>query len=132
MIRSLTLLAGFSLLCAFRQDAQISDDEAKTHIADCKKDLPKCKSDGDFVAFLEKLGSKKNAKILEELKAWLGKGSSEVRIAAAEQIAAYPKEVKAADALISSAKSAGSHKELVEFAAKCIAGVAKVGVRAKA
>ena len=92
----------------------------------------KAKSDDDVVPVLEKLGSKKHPKILEELKAWLQKGSEEIRITAAEQIATFSKDPKASDALLGAARSTNSKKDLQKLTIECIQGVGRIGVRAHA
>jgi hypothetical protein len=108
---------------------QCTDEEAKTHIADCKKEFAKCKTADDFIRAIESLGSKKHPKILDELKTWLGKGSIDVRIAAAEQISKYSKEEKASDALIGIAKATNARKDTMDLAIKCIRYAGDVGVR---
>lgn len=128
MIRTLALLS--ALLIQDPPADYCSDDEAKTHLAECKKELGKAKTPDDAVAAIEAYGTKKHPKILAELTALLGRGTEDTRIAAAEQISKYVKEPKASDALLNGAKQASSRKELAKLTIKCLRYVGTVGVRA--
>ena len=110
---------------------EISDDEAKTRIADFQKDLKKAKGLDDQVQAVEKLGEKKHSKILDELKKCLGGGLPDVRSAAALAISKYKKDERAADALVNTAKGSQAAKPLQEVAIKCIRYLADVGIRSK-
>jgi hypothetical protein len=113
------LLVVFGLLCpgtaTSAQDTKKDpeeekkrEEEAKAKLADFRKDLKTCKSDGDFGKALERLGDLQHPKILTELKTWLGKGSGDVAIAAAEQLGKYKNDRDAAEALTG---AAGTRRE---------------------
>ncbi len=102
-------------LAAWAQDAKKNpeeekkkDEEAKVKLAEYRKELKTCKTDADVGRAIEGLGSLQHPKVLTELKGWLGKGSTESAIAAAEQIGKYKKDKDAAEAL---AGAAGARKE---------------------
>lgn len=129
MKRIVSILAIVAAATAPAWAQEVSDDEAKEHVKAFKKEIGKAKEPSDQVIAIEGLGSKQHAKILDELKSWLGKGSVDVRIAAAEQIGKYKGEEKAAEALLGAAKSTNARKDTMDVAIKCIRYLANTGVR---
>jgi hypothetical protein len=81
--------------------------------------------DDDVIAALEELGKTQHPKVLDVLKTWLGKGSTDIRIAAAREIGRYSKNKAAADLLM---KAAGSSTD-APFIAKCLEYAAGIGLR---
>lgn len=116
LLLSLALLSSGS---AYAQDSKEEekkkDDEAKAKLADYRKELKTCKSDGDFAKALEHLGDLQHPKVLAELKNWLGKGSADVAIAAAEQLGKYKKDKDAAEALTGAAAARREKDAIVKF-----------------
>ncbi len=142
MIRLMTLAVVAALsLPAWSQDKkdekknpadEITDAEAKLHIADFQKEWKKCKGVDDQIRAVETLGSKKHSKILDELKKYLMSGAIEVRITAGDMIGKYKNVDKAADVLLQVAKGSMGRKETIELAVKCLRYLGNTGVRAKA
>jgi hypothetical protein len=97
------------------EEEKKKDEEAKAKLADFRKDLKTCKSDGDFGKALERLGDVQHPKILTELKSWLGKGSGEVAIAAGEQLGKYKNDKEAAEALTGAAASRKEKDAIVKL-----------------
>ena len=130
MRSAVTILAGL-VLSAFataqdsKEEAKKKEDEAKAKIAEFKKELKTAKTDADRAKILEMLGDVKHPKVLEELKSYL-KLSTEVAIAAAEQIGKYSKDKDAAETLMATAAARRDKDAIV----KCIRYAGDVGVRA--
>lgn len=97
------------------EEEKKKDDEAKAKLAEFRKDLKTCKTDADFGKALERLGDLQHPKVLTELKSWLGKGSAEIAITAAEQLGKYKKDKDAADALTGAAGSRKEKDAVVKF-----------------
>lgn len=116
MKRSLAGLAAFLGLSMnlWAQDPpkEASDDEAKKAVEEFKKALKKPKlEEGDIVSALIDLGSKQHTKlILPEIKPWLTKGGTEIRLTAAEMLSKYKKNKTAAEAILA-ALAAQNQKE---------------------
>jgi hypothetical protein len=91
------------------------EEEAKAKIADFKKELKTAKTDKDVARAIDGLGALQHPKILTELKSYLGK-TTEVAVAAAEQLGKYKKDKDAAEALVGAA--GGSRDK--EAQVKCI------------
>ena len=129
MRSAVTILAGL-VLSAFataqdpKEEAKKKEDEAKAKIAEFKKELKGAKTDADRAKTLEMLGDVKHPKVLEELKNYL-KLSTEVAIAAAEQIGKYSKDKDAAETLMATAAARRDKDAIV----KCIRYAGDVGVR---
>ncbi len=81
---------------------EVADDEAKKAVEEFKKALKKPKlEEGDIVSALIDLGQKQHSKlILPELKPWLAKGGTEIRLTAAEMLSKYKKSKIAAEAIL--------------------------------
>ena len=109
------LLSLVLTLAAWAQDAKKKDEEAKAKLAEYRKELKSCKTDADVVKVLEGLGSLQHPKVLTELKGWLGKGSVESAIAAAEQIGKYKKDKDAAESLAGAAGARREKDAVVKF-----------------
>jgi hypothetical protein len=103
-----------SAVTAQDDDAKKKDDEAKAKIADFKKELKTAKSDKDVVRALEGLGALQHPKVLAEMKSYLSK-TSDIAVAAAEQISKYKKDKEAAETLMA---ATGSRDK--ETMVKCI------------
>ena len=129
MRSAVTILAGL-VLSSFataqdpKEEAKKKEDEAKAKIAEFKKELKTAKTDADRAKTLEMLGDVKHPKVLEELKGYL-KLSTEVAIAAAEQIGKYSKDKDAAETLVATAAARRDKDAIV----KCIRYAGDVGVR---
>jgi hypothetical protein len=118
------LTAAILALAAGVQGAGKDDEEeAKAKIAEFRKELKTCKTDQDIARAIGILGEMQHPRLLGELKTWLSKPSTEVAIAAAEQIARYKKDKEASDALMS---AAGSRKDK-EAIVKCLRYAGDVG-----
>jgi hypothetical protein len=103
---------------AAQEEAKKKEDEAKARIAEFKKEFKAAKTDKDrcdVIAGLSALGSPKHPKILDELKAFLKSPSTEIAIAAAEQVAKYEKDKDAADILVSMASARREKDVVVKF-----------------
>ena len=102
MRRIMLALAGFlaMALAPSAQDDKQKEADAKKKIDDFKASVGKAKKDDEVITALGTLGDMQHVKILSELKGWLARGSSEIRLAAAEQIAKYAKNKEAAEALL--------------------------------
>jgi hypothetical protein len=113
-----TSLSAASLARAEGQDAKkdAGEEEAKTRIAEFKKELKNCKTDQDLAKAIERLGGLQHPKILAELKLWLPKPSFDVAAAAAEQISKYRKDKDAAETLV---HAAGNRRDK-EGIVKCL------------
>src|SRR5687767_5245460 len=103
-----------SAVTAQDDDPKKKDDEAKAKIAEFKKELKTAKTDKDVARALEGLGSLQHPKVLTELKSYLSK-STEIAVAAAEQISKYKKDRDAAETLM-----AGAGARDKEVVVKCI------------
>jgi hypothetical protein len=103
-----------SAVTAQDDDPKKKDDEAKAKIAEFKKELKTAKTDKDVARALEGLGSLQHPKVLTELKSYLNK-STEIAVAAAEQISKYKKDRDAAETLM-----AGAGARDKEVVVKCI------------
>jgi hypothetical protein len=97
------------------EDEKKKEEEAKAKIADFKKELRTAKTDKDVARALEGLGSLQHPKVLVELKTFLSK-SSEITIAAAEQLGKYKKDKDAAESLM----AAASGQKDKDCTVKCI------------
>ena len=94
---------GFSMnLMAQDPPKEASDDDAKKAVEEFKKALRKPKlEEGDIVTALIDLGQKQHTKlILPEIKPWLTKGGTEIRLTAAEMLSKYKKNKLAAEAIL--------------------------------
>ena len=103
---------------AAQEEAKKKEDEAKARIAEFKKEFRAAKTDKervDVIAGLSALGSPKHAKILDELKTFLKSPSTEIAIAAAEQVGKYEKEKDAAETLIQMAAARREKDVVVKF-----------------
>ncbi|HEX7897549.1 MAG TPA: HEAT repeat domain-containing protein [Planctomycetota bacterium] len=118
------LLSAFAAAQDAKEEAKKKEDEAKAKIAEFKKELKTAKTDADRAKTLEMLGDVKHPKVLEELKGFL-KGTTEVAIAAAEQIGKYSKDKDAAETLMATAAARRDKDAVV----KCIRYAGDVGVR---
>lgn len=107
-----------------KEEAKKKEDEAKAKIAEFKKELKTAKTDADRAKTLEMLGDVKHPKVLEELKGYL-KLSTEIAIAAAEQIGKYEKDKDAAETLMATAGARRDKDAIV----KCIRYAGDVGYR---
>jgi len=96
-------------------DPKKKDEEAKAKIAEFKKELKGAKSDKDVIHAIEGVGELQHPKVLNELKAYLGRTPDEVA-AAAEQIGKYKKDKDAAETLVN---AAGARKDK-ESTVKCL------------
>jgi HEAT repeat protein len=128
MRSALTIFAGL-VLSAFataqdKEEAKKKEEEAKAKIADFKKELKGAKTDADRAKTIEMLGDVKHPKVLEELKGFL-KGTTEVAIAAAEQIGKYSKDKDAAETLVA---TAGARRDK-DAVVKCLRYAGDVGFR---
>lgn len=116
------LLSLVLTLAAWAQEAKKNpeeekkkDEEAKVKLAEYRKDLKTCKTDADVGKVLESLGNLQHPKVLTELKGWLGKGSVESAIVAAEQIGKYKKDKDAAESLVGAAGARREKDAIVKF-----------------
>ncbi len=114
---------------AWAQDEKDEDkkkeQEAKAKLAEFNKNLKGCKRDSEYEVALQKLGEVQHAKILTELKKWLGKPSVNLVNAACDQIAKYSKNKEAAEALF---KAALSRTDEIS-AVLCIRAIGDVGYK---
>lgn len=104
---SLALVA----ILGFVQEDKQAEEDAKQKIADFNAALKKCKSESDYVEAINTLGETQHPKILAVLKGWLGKPSTEIRLATAEQLAKYKKSKEAGEALVKAAQALNSKEK---------------------
>jgi len=119
------LLCAVMVFAAAGAGAKKKDDEAKAKIAEFKKELKGAKTDADRAKTLSILGDVQHPRVLDELKTWLKSPSSEVAIAAAEQVGKYSKDKDAADTLMATAGARRDKESIV----KCLRYAGDVGVR---
>lgn len=114
----MSLAIQFALAAAVfaqNEDDKKKDEDAKAKISDFKKELKSAKSDKDVARAIEGLGSLQHPRVLLELKTFLSK-TSEITIAAAEQIGKYKKDKDAAESLM----AAATGQKDKECTVKCI------------
>ena len=97
------------------EEEKKKEEEAKAKLAEFRKELKTCKMDKDVERALEGLGALQHPRVLAELKGWLGKGSADVAVAAAEQIGKYKKDKDAAEALTGAAGARKEKDAIVKF-----------------
>lgn len=110
---------GLLAILACGQDDKQAEEEAKKKIEEFRATIKKAKSESDFVEAINTLGETQHPKILAELKTYLGKPSTEIRLAVAEQLAKYKKSKEAGEALIKTALALGPKEK--DVASKLIA-----------
>ncbi len=101
------------------------EEEAKAKIAEFKKELKNCKTEGDVCLALQNLGSVQHPKILVELQVWLSRPQADICGAAAEQISKYTKDKVAANMLMTVARSRKDSDGII----KCLRSAGDVGYR---
>jgi len=101
------------------------EEEAKAKIAEFRKELKTCKTEGDICLALQNLGSVQHPKILEELRVWVHRPQSDICGGAAEQIGKYAKDRMAADILMTAAKSRKDGDGII----KCLRYAGDVGYK---
>jgi hypothetical protein len=108
-----------------KEEAKKKDEEAKAKIAEFKKELKTAKTEADRARTISILGDLQHPRVLDELKSWLKVPSSEIAIAAAEQIGKYSKDKDAAETLMATAAGRRDKEAIV----KCLRYAGDVGVR---
>jgi len=101
------------------------EEEAKAKIAEFKKELKTCKTEGDICLALQNLGSLQHLKILQELEVWLRRPQADICGGAAEQVSKYSKDRIAAEMLMAAAKSRRDSDGII----KCLRYAGDVGYK---
>ena len=108
-----------------KEEAKKKDDEAKAKIVEFKKELKTCRDDKDRARAMGALGGLQHPRVLEELKGYLKYPTSDVAIAAAEQIGKFAKDKDAAEALMAGAGMRRDKDTII----KCLRYAGDVGLR---
>lgn len=123
--RLMALLLALSAPLAAQDDNKKKEEEAKAKLAEFKKELRAAKTDTEVARAIQTLGDLQHPKVLAELKVWLSKPSTEIAIAAAEQIGRYKKEKEAAETLVTAAGARRDKDTII----KCLRYAGDVGFK---
>jgi HEAT repeat protein len=115
-------LALIALLGFVQDDAKQAEEDAKKKLEEFRATMKKAKTESDVVDAINSLGETQHPKILAELRSYLGRPSTEIRLAVAENLAKYKKSKEAGEAILKTALALGPKEKdvaskLVEFAA---------------